>query len=209
MPSSRTRSIAHSPRKPGHSRGVMDIFQRGDLPFPQPLPEFQRLFPDDTACATYLEQARWKAAFVCQHWKSGSPFHFANRAGALRCRLPKEHRRHRGYSRPLPRDTTIGVDHVTQGVLHFHLENWLSSHFQSAQVSASRPQDPAIRCVFQFFEVNQSLFEREQFVSVVAGKHRTAYTDCMGNQLGVKRPSNRRKDPVDQTYADEPHLNQC
>jgi predicted RNA-binding Zn-ribbon protein involved in translation (DUF1610 family) len=45
----------------------MDIFQRGDLPFPQSLPEFQRLFPDDAACATYLEKARWKAVFVCPH----------------------------------------------------------------------------------------------------------------------------------------------
>ena len=35
----------------------MDIFQRVDLPFPQSLPEFQRLFPDDAACATYLEKA--------------------------------------------------------------------------------------------------------------------------------------------------------
>jgi len=26
------------------------------LPFPQPLPEFQRLFPDDAACATHLEK---------------------------------------------------------------------------------------------------------------------------------------------------------
>ena len=30
-----------------------------DLPFPHSLPEFQRLFPDDAACAAYLEKARW------------------------------------------------------------------------------------------------------------------------------------------------------
>jgi transposase-like protein len=65
----------------------MDIFQRGDLPFPQSLPEFQRLFPNDEACATYLEKARWKGAFVCPHCAaSGSPFRFANRPGVLRCR---------------------------------------------------------------------------------------------------------------------------
>ena len=65
----------------------MDIFQRGDLPFPQSLPEFQRLFPDDAACATYREKARWKAAFVCPHCEvPGSPFRFANRPGVLRCR---------------------------------------------------------------------------------------------------------------------------
>jgi hypothetical protein len=30
---------------------VMDILQRDDLAFPQSLPEFQQLFPDDAACA--------------------------------------------------------------------------------------------------------------------------------------------------------------
>jgi ISXO2-like transposase domain/Transposase zinc-ribbon domain len=65
----------------------MDIFQRDDLPFPQSLPEFQRLFPDDAACANYLEKVRWKDAFVCPHCGvSGSPFRFANRPGVLRCR---------------------------------------------------------------------------------------------------------------------------
>ncbi|MAB12711.1 MAG: IS1595 family transposase, partial [Parvibaculum sp.] len=35
----------------------MDVLAREDLPFPQSLPEFQRIFPDDTACAAYLESA--------------------------------------------------------------------------------------------------------------------------------------------------------
>jgi hypothetical protein len=30
-----------------------DVFQRDDLLFPHSLPEFQRLFPDDLACAAY------------------------------------------------------------------------------------------------------------------------------------------------------------
>ena len=30
---------------------MMDVLQRDDLSFPQSLPEYQRLFPDDTACA--------------------------------------------------------------------------------------------------------------------------------------------------------------
>ena len=37
----------------------MDVLDRADLPFPHSLPEFQRLFPDDAACAAYLEKARW------------------------------------------------------------------------------------------------------------------------------------------------------
>jgi hypothetical protein len=41
---------------------LMDINQHAALPFPQSLSEFQRLFPDDAACAEYLEKARWGAS---------------------------------------------------------------------------------------------------------------------------------------------------
>jgi hypothetical protein len=46
---------------------LMDVDQPAALPFPQSLPEFQRLFPDDAACAEYLEKARWGDGFVCPH----------------------------------------------------------------------------------------------------------------------------------------------
>jgi hypothetical protein len=66
---------------------AMDIEQHADLPFPQSLPEFQQLFPDDAACAVYLEKARWEAGFVCPHCGVvGDPFRFENRPGVLRCR---------------------------------------------------------------------------------------------------------------------------
>ena len=65
----------------------MDVLDRGDLPFPHSLPEFQRLFPDDAACAAYLEKARWGDGFACPHCgTAGEPFHFENRPGVLRCR---------------------------------------------------------------------------------------------------------------------------
>lgn len=58
-----------------------------DLPFPRSLPEFQRLFPDDAACAAYLETARWREGFVCPHCTTaGEPFRFEARPGVLRCR---------------------------------------------------------------------------------------------------------------------------
>lgn len=38
---------------------AMDVLDRAGLAFPKSLPEFQRLFPDDAACASYLEKARW------------------------------------------------------------------------------------------------------------------------------------------------------
>ena len=65
----------------------MAVLDRADLPFPHSLPEFQRLFPDDAACAAYLEQARWGDGFACPHCgTAGEPFHFENRPGVLRCR---------------------------------------------------------------------------------------------------------------------------
>ena len=65
----------------------MDVLQRDDLSFLRSLPEFQRLFPDDTACAAYLEKARWGDGFVCPHCQTaGEPFRFTSRPGVLRCR---------------------------------------------------------------------------------------------------------------------------
>jgi transposase-like protein len=65
----------------------MDILKQTDASFPQSLPEFQRLFADDAACAAYLENARWRDGFVCPHCRAaGEPFRFAGRPGVLRCR---------------------------------------------------------------------------------------------------------------------------
>lgn len=64
-----------------------DIFQHGELAFPKSLPQFQKLFPDDAACATYLEHIRWEHGFVCPACgAAGEPFRFAARPGVLRCR---------------------------------------------------------------------------------------------------------------------------
>jgi hypothetical protein len=66
---------------------AIDILERGDLPFPHSLPEFQRLFPDEAACTSYLERARWGNGFVCSHCgASDEPYRFSNRLGVLRCR---------------------------------------------------------------------------------------------------------------------------
>ena len=62
--------------------------------FPHSLPEFQRLFPDDAACAAYLEKARWGDGFACPHCgTAGEPFHFENRPGVLRCRKCRQKHR--------------------------------------------------------------------------------------------------------------------
>lgn len=62
-----------------------------DLPFPTSLPEFMRLFPDDAACAKYLENIRWASGFVCPYCRvSEAPYRFAARPGVLRCRACKK-----------------------------------------------------------------------------------------------------------------------
>ena len=77
----------------------MDVLDRADLPFPHSLPEFQRLFPDDAACAAYLEKARWGDGLACPHCgTAGEPFHFENRPGVLRCRKCRQNRADGGNS---------------------------------------------------------------------------------------------------------------
>ena len=83
--------LTHTARRASVSeadKGVaMDVLNRADLPFPESLPEFQRLFPDDTACATYLEKARWGEGFACPNCGVvGEPFRIATRPGVLTCR---------------------------------------------------------------------------------------------------------------------------
>ena len=58
----------------------MDVLDHADTPFPESLPDFQRMFPDDAACAAYLEKSRWDKGFTCPHCGVvGEPFRFANR----------------------------------------------------------------------------------------------------------------------------------
>jgi hypothetical protein len=56
--------------------------------FPRSLPQFQKFFPDDAACAKYLEDVKWPEGFVCpacQH--QGEPYRFGKRSSTvLRCR---------------------------------------------------------------------------------------------------------------------------
>jgi transposase-like protein len=64
-----------------------DTHQHTDLPFPTSLPQFQKLFPNDNACAKYLENIRWDQGFTCEHCGDrGEPFRFKARPHVLRCR---------------------------------------------------------------------------------------------------------------------------
>ncbi len=58
-----------------------------DLPFPKSLPDFQRLFPDDAACAKYLEAIRFREGFTCPNCNAtGEPGRLSTRPHVLRCR---------------------------------------------------------------------------------------------------------------------------
>jgi transposase-like protein len=66
---------------------MIDVLQHESLPFPHSLREFQRLFPDDAACAAYLEKARWVSGFTCPRCNAqGEPFRIVSRPGILTCR---------------------------------------------------------------------------------------------------------------------------
>lgn len=56
--------------------------------FPTSLPEFQKVFPDDKACAKYLEKMRWPESFTCRKCgHTGEPYRFPSRSSVvLRCR---------------------------------------------------------------------------------------------------------------------------
>jgi transposase-like protein len=66
---------------------AIDVLERSDLPFPRSLPEFLRLFPNEAACAAYLERTRWSNGFVCHRCgTAGEPYRISTRPGVLRCR---------------------------------------------------------------------------------------------------------------------------
>ena len=69
-------------------------FPRDDLPVPRFLPEFEKIFLDDAACAAYLEAIRWRDGFICMWCNNpGEPYRFANRPHVLRCRKCKRDNR--------------------------------------------------------------------------------------------------------------------
>lgn len=54
--------------------------------FPESLPAFQRMFPDDATCARYLESIRWRDGFQCPRCAVTAEPIRVSRPGVLRCR---------------------------------------------------------------------------------------------------------------------------
>ena len=67
---------------------------REERSLPKSLPDFQRVFPNEEACRTYLYSARFPDGFVCPYcgWK-GKPYLFQNQSGMHRCRNCKRNTR--------------------------------------------------------------------------------------------------------------------
>ena len=53
--------------------------------FPRSLIEFQRRFPDEAACASYLAGARWPDGFCCPHCGHGKGWELATKAYTWEC----------------------------------------------------------------------------------------------------------------------------
>jgi transposase-like protein len=88
-----------------------DVHKWENLPFPKSLPQFQKLFPNNEACARYLEGARWPKGFECAHChEKGEPFRFEARPGVLRCRKCRK-------------DTSLTADTVMERT-HTPLTTW-------------------------------------------------------------------------------------
>ncbi len=109
---------------------VIDVLEREDLPFPHSLPEFQRLFPDEAACAEYLERTRWRDGFVCPHCAAADePRYVSTRLKVLRCRHCR-------------RDTRL-----TAGTIMERTHTPLSVWFWGAYLVASQtPGMSAVQC---------------------------------------------------------------
>ena len=61
---------------------------------PKSLPDFQRIFPDESSCAAYLYVARFPAGFICPYCQTqAEPYRFKNYPDMLRCRMCKRNTR--------------------------------------------------------------------------------------------------------------------
>jgi len=57
--------------------------------FPESLPDFQEMFPDDNACALYLESIHWRDGFVCPRCNNTAVPTRIAKPGVLRCKACK------------------------------------------------------------------------------------------------------------------------
>ena len=166
-------SVGYGCKTDSGQRPPIDVLAHADLPFPQSLPDFQQFFPNDAACAAYLEKARWEEGFACPHCGVvGQPFRFENRPGVLRCRT----------CRTCRKDTSLTVGTVMQGS-HMPLSTW----FWAAYLVAS--QTPGISAV---------QFQRQLRLT----RYETAFGLLHKLRAGMVRPDRDRIGGVPKTHIE-------
>lgn len=62
---------------------MVDSGPVGGVDYPRTLQEFRQWFPDDTACAAYLERLRWPSGFVCP--RCATPKGWRIKSGSWMC----------------------------------------------------------------------------------------------------------------------------
>lgn len=109
---------------------------------------------------------------------------------------------------------SISADHHNHYILHAEwsisgisrpgLAVFVDDHIAARSVPKPEPSSDGPRAE----RSPDLLAESEDLVSIVAGQDGTTYGDRVCKQLRIKRPSDCRKNPVGQTDAYEPNLNQ-
>jgi transposase-like protein len=126
-----------------------------------------RLFPDDAACAAYLEQVRWPDGFACQYcgW-DGEPCRFPKRSSiVLRCRRCQ-------------RDTSLTADTVMHRT-HTPISTWFWAAYL---VSSQTPGMSAVQ--FQ----RQLCLKRYETAFQILHKLRVAMVRPGRDRIGGRHP---------------------
>lgn len=142
--------------------------------FPTSLPEFQKVFPNEDACAKYLETMRWPGGFVCPACRhAGEPYRFPTRSSVvLRCRKCK-------------RSTSLTNGTVMQSS-HTALSTWFWAAYlvttqtpgQSALQFQRQLGLPRYETAFQILHKLRSSMVRPERDSI-GGEHLVEVDECL------------------------------
>jgi hypothetical protein len=155
-----------------------DVMSRGTVRFPASMADFQWCFPDDAACATWLERLRWPGGFVCPHCgEPSNPVRFPNRPEFLHCRS-------------CGRNLSLTEDSVMAGTM-----TPLAVWFLAAYMVAENARAISVR---RFCD--RLGLERYDIAADILRKLRGRLQDAEGGRIG--RPVSRDRVEVDVEWID-------
>jgi hypothetical protein len=191
------------PKRPTDQRRIVPSAQL--LEFPTNLLEFQRMFPDEAACLSYLQRLRWPSGFTCEACATvGEPFMLATRPRVVKCRACE-------------RETSVTAGTILHGT-KTSLLVWFWAVFlvatQTPGISALELQKklgiPRYETAFQLLHKLRAAMVRpdldpigaewptEMDISFVGGKHKgggSGRTHKLPLIIAVERRRNQRRDP--------------